>query len=94
MQEKAILYPSIKDPGTSVPASFYAASARTVPKNSKTRTAGAVRESDAKIERKLNAWRTAARGELPSSRIKHLYGAFFLDITGFFAFSVVGCPIP
>ena len=26
--------------------------------------------------------------------IKHLYGAFFLDITGFFAFSVVGCPIP
>lgn len=27
-------------------------------------------------------------------RIKHLYGAFFLDITGFFAFSVVGCPIP
>ena len=25
---------------------------------------------------------------------KHLYGAFFLDITGFFAFSVVGCPIP
>ena len=32
------------------------------------RTAGAVRESDAKIERKLSAWRTAARGELPSSR--------------------------
>ena len=94
LQEEAILYPSIKDPGTSVPASFYAASARTVPKNSKTRTAGAVRESDAKIERKLSAWRTAARGELPSSRIKHLYGAFFLDITGFFAFSVVGCPIP
>ena len=26
--------------------------------------------------------------------LKHLYGAFFLDITGFFAFSVVGCPIP
>ena len=68
LQEEAILYPSIKDPGTSVPASFYAASARTVPKNSKTRTAGAVRESDAKIERKLSAWRTAARGELPSSR--------------------------
>jgi hypothetical protein len=65
-----------------------------VPKNSKTRTAGAVRESDAKIERKLSAWRTAARGELPSSRTKHLYGAFSLDITGFFAFSVVGCPIP
>ena len=41
LQEEAILYPSIKDPGTSVPASFYAASARTVPKNSKTRTAGA-----------------------------------------------------
>lgn len=39
LQEEAILYPSIKDPGTSVPASFYAASARTVPKNSKTRTA-------------------------------------------------------
>ena len=64
LQEEAILYPSIKDPGTSVPASFYAACARTVPKNSKTRTAGAVRESDAKIERKLSAWRTAARGEL------------------------------
>lgn len=94
LQEEAILYPSIKDPGTSVPASFYAASARTVPKNSKTRTAEAVREADAKIERKLSAWRTAARGELPSSRTKHLYGAFFLDITGFFAFSVVGCPIP
>ena len=31
LQEEAILYPSIKDPGTSVPASFYAASARTVP---------------------------------------------------------------
>lgn len=29
-----------------------------------------------------------------SDRTKHLYGAFFLDITGFFAFSVVGCPIP
>jgi len=39
-----------------------------VPKNSKTRTAEAVREADAKIERKLSAWRTAARGELPSSR--------------------------
>ena len=59
LQEEAILYPSIKDPGTSVPASFYAASARTVPKNSKTRTAGAVREADAKIERKLSAWRTS-----------------------------------
>ena len=59
LQEEVILYPSIKDPGTSVPASFYAASARTVPKNSKTRTVGAVRESDAKIERKLNAWRTS-----------------------------------
>ena len=94
LQEEAILYPSIKDPGTSVPASFYAASARTVPKNSKTRTAEAVRESDAKIERKLSAWRTAARGELPSSLVKHLYGAFFLDITVFFTFSVVGCPIP
>ena len=77
LQEKAILYPSIKDPGTSVPASFYAASARTVPKNSKTRTAGAVRESDAKIERKLNAWRTAARGELPSSRT-----SFFPSFSG------------
>lgn len=32
--------------------------------------------------------------ELYSDRTKHLYGAFFLDITGFFAFSVVGCPIP
>ena len=31
LQEEAILYPSIKDPGTSVPASFYAACARTVP---------------------------------------------------------------
>lgn len=72
LQEEAILYPSIKDPGTSVPASFYAASARTVPKNSKTRTAGAVRESDAKIERKLSAWRTAARGELPSSRTSEI----------------------
>ena len=77
LQEEAILYPSIKDPGTSVPASFYAASARTVPKNSKTRTAGAVRESDAKIERKLNAWRTAARGELPSSRT-----SFFPSFSG------------
>ncbi len=77
LQKEAILYPSIKDPGTSVPASFYAASARTVPKNSKTRTAGAVRESDAKIERKLSAWRTAARGELPSSRI-----SFFPSFSG------------
>ena len=77
LQEEAILYPSIKDPGTSVPASFYAASARTVPKNSKTRTAGAVRESDAKIERKLSAWRTAARGELPSSRT-----SFFPSFSG------------
>ena len=77
LQEEAILYPSIKDPGTSVPASFYAASARTVPKNSKTRTAEAVRESDAKIERKLNAWRTAARGELPSSRT-----SFFPSFSG------------
>nr|DAM64607.1 MAG TPA: hypothetical protein [Caudoviricetes sp.] len=31
---------------------------------------------------------------LPLNRTKHLYGAFFLDITGFFAFSVVSCPIP
>ena len=77
LQEEAILYPSIKDPGTSVPASFYAASARTVPKNSKTRTAGAVRESEAKIERKLSAWRTAARGELPSSRT-----SFFPSFSG------------
>ena len=77
LQEEAILYPSIKDPGTSVPASFYAASARTVPKNSKTRTAGAVRESDAKIETKLSAWRTAARGELPSSRT-----SFFPSFSG------------
>ena len=77
LQEEAILYPSIKDPGTSVPASFYAASARTVPKNSKTRTAGAVRESDAKIERKLSAWRTAAHGELPSSRT-----SFFPSFSG------------
>ena len=77
LQEEAILYPSIKDPGTSVPASFYAASARTVPKNSKTRTAGAVRESDAKIERKLSAWRTAARGGLPSSRT-----SFFPSFSG------------
>ena len=77
LQEEAILYPSIKDPGTSVPASFYAASARSVPKNSKTRTAGAVRESDAKIERKLSAWRTAARGELPSSRT-----SFFPSFSG------------
>ena len=77
LQEEAILYPSIKDPGTSVPASFYAASARTVPKNSKTRTAGAVREADAKIERKLSAWRTAARGELPSSRT-----SFFPSFSG------------
>ena len=77
LQEEAILYPSIKDPGTSVPASFYAASARTVPKNSKTRTAGAVREPDAKIERKLSAWRTAARGGLPSSRT-----SFFPSFSG------------
>ena len=46
------------------------------------------------VRGKLSASRTAARGGLPSSRTKHLYGAFFLDITGFFAFSVVGCPIP
>lgn len=39
LQKEAILYPSIKDPGTSVPASFYAASARTVSENRKTRTA-------------------------------------------------------
>ena len=77
LQEEAILYPSIKDPGTSVPVSFYAACARTVPKNSKTRTAGAVREADAKIERKLSAWRTAARGELPSSRT-----SFFPSFSG------------
>ena len=77
LQEEAILYPSIKDPGTSVPASFYAASARTVPKNSKTRTAGAVRESDAKIETKLSAWRTAARDELPLSRT-----SFFPSFSG------------
>ena len=38
--------------------------------------------------------RTEVRDEQPSDRTKHLYGAFFLDITGFFAFSVVGCPIP
>ena len=43
---------------------------------------------------KLSAWKTEARDERPSDRTKHLYGAFFLDITGFFAFSVVGCPIP
>ena len=42
----------------------------------------------------------SALGELRSATggletvFKHLYGAFFLDITGFFAFSVVGCPIP
>lgn len=42
----------------------------------------------------------SALGELRSATggletgLKHLYGAFFLDITGFFAFSVVGCPIP
>lgn len=40
------------------------------------------------------SWRTEERDGLLSDRIKHLYGAFFLDITGFFAFSVVGCPIP
>ena len=38
--------------------------------------------------------RTEVHDEQPLSRTKHLYGAFFLDITGFFAFSVVGCPIP
>ena len=31
LQEEAILYPSKKDPGTSVPGSFYAARPRTVP---------------------------------------------------------------
>ena len=40
------------------------------------------------------SWRTEVRDGQPSSLVKHLYGAFFLDITGFFAFSVVGCPIP
>ena len=45
-------------------------------------------------DRKISAWRTEERDGRPSSRTKHLYGAFFLDITGFFAFSVVGCPIP
>ena len=93
LQEKAILYPSIKDPGTSVPASFYAASARTVPKNSKTRTAGAVRESDAKIERKLNAWRTAARGELPSSRTARVFELFSLDTPGFSGFLPLSYPV-
>ena len=46
------------------------------------------------FEVSISAWRTAERDEQPSDRTKHLYGAFFLDITGFFAFSVVGCPIP
>ena len=79
LQEEAILYPSIKDPGTSVPASFYAASARTVPKNSKARTAQGRPGfgCKTKIERKLSAWRTAARGGLPSSRT-----SFFPSFSG------------
>lgn len=93
LQEEAILYPSIKDPGTSVPASFYAASARTVPKNSKTRTAGAVRESDAKIETKLSAWRTAARGELPSSRTSRNRSSILLDFTRFFRLFALRPPV-
>ena len=93
LQEEAILYPSIKDPGTSVPASFYAASARTVPKNSKTRTAGAVRESDAKIETKLSAWRTAARGELPSSRTSRNRSSILLDFTRFFKHFALRPPV-
>ena len=93
LQEEAILYPSIKDPGTSVPASFYAASARTVPKNSKTRTAGAVRESDAKIETKLSAWRTAARGELPSSRTSRNRSSILLDFTRFFKLFALRPPV-
>ena len=47
-----------------------------------------------KHEYMISAWRTAVHDVQLSDRIKHLYGAFFLDITGFFAFSVVGCPIP
>ena len=47
-----------------------------------------------KHEYMISAWRTAVHDVQPSDRTKHLYGAFFLDITGFFAFSVVGCPIP
>ena len=93
LQEEAILYPSIKDPGTSVPASFYAASARTVPKNSKTRTAGAVRVLDTKIERKLNAWRTAARGELPSSRTSRNRSSILLDFTRFFKLFALRPPV-
>ena len=93
LQEEAILYPSIKDPGTSVPASFYAASARTVPKNSKTRTAGAVRESDAKSETKLSAWRTVARGELPSSRTSQNRSSILLDFTRFFKLFALRPPV-
>jgi hypothetical protein len=47
-----------------------------------------------KQRRAFISLRTGEHDEQPLSRTKHLYGAFFLDITGFFAFSVVGCPIP
>lgn len=68
LQEEAILYPSIKDPGTSVPASFYAASARTVPKNSKTGRQEPSGNRMQKSKENSTLGETAARGELPSRR--------------------------
>ena len=52
-----------------------------------------VRVLDTKIERKLNAWRTAARGELPSSRTARVFELFFLDIPGFSGFLLLGYPV-
>ncbi len=52
-----------------------------------------VRVLDAKIERKLNAWRTAARGELPSSRTARVFELFSLDTPGFSGFLPLSYPV-
>lgn len=52
-----------------------------------------VRVLDTKIERKLNAWRTAARGELPSSRTARVFELFSLDTPGFSGFLPLSYPV-
>ena len=46
-----------------------------------------------KHEYMIGAWRTAVHDVQPSDRTKHLYGAFFLDITGFSGFLLLSYPV-
>lgn len=77
LQEEAILYPSIKIRERLFPRHSMPQVPEPCRKTAKPGRHTVVRVLDTKIERKLNAWRTAARGELPSSRT-----SFFPSFSG------------